>query len=214
MRAKQLAVAAVLGIGVLSSSAPTAVLEMEVTYTIGGVDFGPICGVPILPTDVVFTVSFVGNRFSDTVNTLGAVRTAHIEFGDAVWTEADLEFIGVSYFNGDVNELAYQFFPIDTATRLCLIAQNFPLTITGECIADGQPFQYTYTDSSQLLFDFCPEDCSAVPDGIVNVPDLLALLGAWGGPQTPGTTCDFEGPFEHVGVTDLLALLVKWGPCP
>ena len=37
----------------------------------------------------------------------------------------------------------------------------------------------------------CPGDCQAAPQsGGVDVPDLLALLGAWGGPQTPGTTCD------------------------
>ena len=120
MRAKQLAVAAVLGIGVLSSSAPTAVLELEVTYTVGGVDFGPICGMPILPTDVVFNVSFVGNRFSDNVvATDEAVVTALIQFGDATWTEADVEFFEVNYENGVALELNWQMFPIDTAQVLC-----------------------------------------------------------------------------------------------
>ncbi|MCH8005004.1 MAG: S8 family serine peptidase, partial [Planctomycetes bacterium] len=42
---------------------------------------------------------------------------------------------------------------------------------------------------NQLLC--CPWDCQTAPrSGSVDVPDLLALLGAWGGPQTPGTTCD------------------------
>ncbi len=59
----------------------------------------------------------------------------------------------------------------------------------------------------------CPEDCQAVPDGTVNVPDLLALLAAWGGPQTPGTTCDLSG-CGVVNVPDLLQLLAAWGNCP
>jgi len=59
----------------------------------------------------------------------------------------------------------------------------------------------------------CPEDCQEFPSGAVDVPDLLALLGAWGGPQTPGTTCDLSGS-GIIDVPDLLQLLVAWGPCP
>ena len=60
----------------------------------------------------------------------------------------------------------------------------------------------------------CPWDCQAAPQsGAVDVPDLLALLGAWGGPQTPGTTCDFDGE-GAITVFDLLKLLANWGPCP
>ena len=44
-------VIAALGVamGLLSSSAPSAVLQLEVTYTNGVVDFGPTCGMPALP---------------------------------------------------------------------------------------------------------------------------------------------------------------------
>ena len=59
----------------------------------------------------------------------------------------------------------------------------------------------------------CPWDCQASPSGGVDVPDLLALLGAWGGPQTPGTTCDFDES-GVIAVPDLLELLANWGPCP
>ena len=60
----------------------------------------------------------------------------------------------------------------------------------------------------------CPWDCQAAPQsGAVDVPDLLALLGAWGGPQTPGTTCDLDGS-GAIAVPDLLQLLGNWGPCP
>ncbi len=58
----------------------------------------------------------------------------------------------------------------------------------------------------------CPWDCQAVPSGAVDVPDLLALLGAWGGPQTPGTTCDLDGS-GAIAVPDLLKLLANWGQC-
>ena len=62
--------------------------------------------------------------------------------------------------------------------------------------------------------DICDEDCQAAPtSGAVDVPDLLALLGAWGGPQTPGTTCDLDGD-GAIAVPDLLKLLANWGPCP
>ncbi|MCH7603468.1 MAG: hypothetical protein IIB54_11935 [Planctomycetes bacterium] len=59
----------------------------------------------------------------------------------------------------------------------------------------------------------CPADCAAVPDGSVNVTDLLALLANWGGSPT---LCDMAPPGGDgtVNVTDLLALLAAWGSCP
>ncbi len=60
----------------------------------------------------------------------------------------------------------------------------------------------------------CPWDCQAAPlSGAVDVPDLLALLAAWGGPQMPGTTCDLDGS-GVIAVPDLLQLLGNWGACP
>ena len=55
----------------------------------------------------------------------------------------------------------------------------------------------------------CPADCSN-GDSLVNVTDLLTLLGAWG---QVGSTCDIAGD-NTVNVTDLLALLAAWGSCP
>jgi predicted outer membrane repeat protein len=56
----------------------------------------------------------------------------------------------------------------------------------------------------------CLADCADPPDGVVDVADLLALLAAWGQPDSP---CDinFDG---FVGTADLLLLLAAWGPCP
>ena len=61
-----------------------------------------------------------------------------------------------------------------------------------------------------------PFDCDACPtdlngNGSVDVPDLLALLAAWG--TNPGGPPDFDGD-GMVAVPDLLALLAAWGPCP
>ncbi len=55
----------------------------------------------------------------------------------------------------------------------------------------------------------CPWDLSG--NGSVDVPDLLALLAAWG--TNPGGPPDFDGD-GMVAVPDLLALLSAWGPCP
>ncbi len=61
---------------------------------------------------------------------------------------------------------------------------------------------------AQPMGGACPEDCQAVPDGAVNVPDLLALLSQWG----MAGSCDFDGG-GAVQVPDLLQLLAAWGDC-
>jgi len=48
-------------------------------------------------------------------------------------------------------------------------------------------------------------------DGVVNVSDLLALLGAWG--PNEGHPADINGD-GVVNVSDLLILLGAWGDCP
>jgi hypothetical protein len=57
----------------------------------------------------------------------------------------------------------------------------------------------------------CPGDCGQLPgcgDGVVNVVDLLALLGGWGG----GGACDGNGD-GTVNVVDLLEMLGRFGDC-
>jgi hypothetical protein len=54
----------------------------------------------------------------------------------------------------------------------------------------------------------CPADLDG--DGVVNVIDLLQLLGAWG---TADPTADINGD-GIVNVLDLLELLAAWGTCP
>jgi len=55
----------------------------------------------------------------------------------------------------------------------------------------------------------CPWDCQPDPDGVVNIPDFLAMLAQWG---QVGTPCDFNG--GGVDVTDFLEFLGNFGPCP
>ncbi len=60
---------------------------------------------------------------------------------------------------------------------------------------------------------FPPLPCPADLDGdrIVAVPDLLALLAAWG--TNPGGPPDFDGDGQ-VAVPVLLTMLAAWGACP
>ena len=54
----------------------------------------------------------------------------------------------------------------------------------------------------------CPADITG--DGVVDVLDLLAVLGAWG--DCPGCPQDITGD-GVVDVLDLLEVLAAWGPC-
>jgi hypothetical protein len=55
----------------------------------------------------------------------------------------------------------------------------------------------------------CPADLDG--DGEVGVPDLLAVLAAWG--PCPGCPEDLDDD-GMVGASDLLAVLSAWAPCP
>jgi probable HAF family extracellular repeat protein len=57
--------------------------------------------------------------------------------------------------------------------------------------------------------DSCPADIDG--SGDVDIPDLLALLAAWG--PCPGCPEDIDGD-GVVDIVDLLELLGSWGPCP
>jgi hypothetical protein len=55
----------------------------------------------------------------------------------------------------------------------------------------------------------CPGDCQIDPDGVVGIPDFLAMLAQWGNPGP----CDLDGD-GVVGIGDFLQLLADWGTCP
>ncbi len=65
---------------------------------------------------------------------------------------------------------------------------------------------------TRLLLDSivqCTADTN--DDGVVNVTDLLALLGDWGCSGGPGTCAGDTNCDGSVNVTDLLAILSSWG---
>jgi hypothetical protein len=57
----------------------------------------------------------------------------------------------------------------------------------------------------------CPADTNA--DGLVNVSDVLNVLGNWGaGPfDPPGSDTNDDGV---VNINDFLSVIADWGPCP
>jgi hypothetical protein len=56
----------------------------------------------------------------------------------------------------------------------------------------------------------CLADLSG--DQMVGVPDLLAIINAWG-PCAPPCPAD-QNDDGQIGVPDLLAIINAWGPCP
>jgi len=90
--------------------------------------------------------------------------------------------------------------------------------IVGTGIIDASEPDGGGEDRAFLLIpsDYCPGDIAGpdmqVPDGVVDVIDLLTVLAAWGPVETCAIVdvdCDGE-----VGVTDLLAVLGNWNVCP
>ncbi len=71
---------------------------------------------------------------------------------------------------------------------------------------DGTPGD-SWTQS--FIFEPCQGDVNC--DTVVNVSDLLAVIGAWG--NSPGGRADVNGD-EVVNVSDLLAVIAAWGSCP
>ena len=97
---------------------------------------------------------------------------------------------------------------------------NLKFSMFGSDFADGVHSNTTLdTEMTEEIFDEldaippAPVVCLADTNGdtLVNVTDLLILLGGWG--PNPGHAADISGDGE-VNVTDLLALLAAWGACP
>ncbi|MHC4948330.1 MAG: FG-GAP-like repeat-containing protein [Planctomycetota bacterium] len=66
-------------------------------------------------------------------------------------------------------------------------------------------------DNFQIeAIDCCGTDCADPEDGMIDVTDLLQVLGDWG---QVGMPCDVDGN-GVIEVGDLLAVLAEWGPCP
>ena len=81
-----------------------------------------------------------------------------------------------------------------------LSIQSPSMAIDGDWIDNG----------GNTITDECPPECPDINgDGIVNVNDLLMLIGNWGSSTNIGDV-NFDG---IVDVTDLLMVVGNWGPC-
>ena len=59
----------------------------------------------------------------------------------------------------------------------------------------------------------CPADIAG-ENGIVDVNDLLMLIGDWGSSDSPADITGPDGmPDGTVNIADLLQLIASWGPC-
>ncbi len=104
---------------------------------------------------------------------------------------------------------------ISGATTSALTISNIGNGDAGSysCRVQGGGCGHTWSQSAQLTLDpacACPQDTNG--DGVINVTDLLAVIGAWGAcppPCPPDVNND-----GNVNVTDLLAVISAWGACP
>jgi hypothetical protein len=64
----------------------------------------------------------------------------------------------------------------------------------------------TYVGSAVIT---CVEDLNA--DGVININDLLGLLGAWG---TSGNGAEIAAPYDIIDISDVLAVVGAMGNCP
>jgi hypothetical protein len=89
---------------------------------------------------------------------------------------------------------------------------NTTLTDTTVCGNTPDQIYGGYTDGGgNTIADVCPIDCPADvnQDGVVDLNDILALVGAWGSSGPLGDIND-DGT---VNVVDLIMMLKSWGPC-
>jgi len=89
------------------------------------------------------------------------------------------------------------------------------VTLINTTVCDNTDFQISgdYVDGGQnIIAEVCNDDCFAADvtgDSIVNVDDLLAVVGYWGS-SLPGGDANDDG---IVDITDLLAVIGNWGSC-
>lgn len=104
-----------------------------------------------------------------------------------------------------------QYLAPTSPTRIVAVANTLDLNFQG--IAWGmfwatEGVEYTETTHIDLAFN-CNSDANG--DGVVDVADILQLIGAWG----PCGICDEDINNDgSVDVADLLELISGWGPCP
>ena len=176
-RSSYLAVlAGVVALAVTAAAARPAEAStiLDVTYTDGSIDFGPLSSdLAALPASVDATFYLgegTGGIEPGSLDfAIGDVMLASISFGDGTWTENELVSFSMLTVNGFINTLLYEFSPITTAAVADRPVLNFPLTISGTDKATGQAFEYTYANSTQTL--------TQVPEPATLTLFLIGLAG-------------------------------------
>jgi len=139
-----------------------------------------------------------GTQWQETAKLLASDGAAYAHFGAPVSLSGDMALIGAP----------------SAAAAYSFVGFSAP-----DCNHNDQPdscdiFEGT---SDDLNANGIPDECEAIGDldgdGIVNVRDLLALLGAWGACDEPcPPACTGDTNFDcTVNWIDLLTLLSNWG---
>lgn len=172
-------------------------------YETSGANSGEMISAPIaipsVPPGGSVELSFCYNLLTEAstaydVATFSVVGGQSVELSDSSnWTEFTMD---LTSYAGETIQLRWHFDTIDG------LYNNFrgwqvdaiSIDVTGLECEDPVPA--------------CPEDLTG--DGVVNVADMLQLLGAWG--ACTGCSEDLNGD-GTVDVADLLQLLSAWGDC-
>jgi hypothetical protein len=137
------------------------------------------------------SVMMVGNRFGDLSNDPVGSVTVH-ESVDDVWNQK-------SSLYSSLPESEAEF--------------GWSVAMHGDNAVVGGP--WLEPDGDVMFFEGLSSGCGCVADitgdSVVNVSDLLTILGVWGSCEACEADINEDG---FVNVTDLLVVIGEWGPCP
>lgn len=136
-----------------------------------------------------------------------STNVAGIGGGIANAAEGVLELVDCSFEANHAGVGGGLYGETNTSTSLAMstFCQNEPDSIDG-------PWEDLGGNWFRDVCDTCPEDIDG--SGVVDVSDMLLLLGSWGKCNVPeDCPSDLNGDGQ-VGVPDLLMLLAAWGACP
>ena len=130
-----------------------------------------------------------GTGFTSDAVFLGTFTITLSQLGDSIpFTSPQL----IEFLNNDTNGLV-----------TLMLSRQSPASLHNQAFASKENLSF---EAPSLTLIECPADITG--DDLVNVSDLLILLGSWG-IDFGDITCD-----GTTNVTDLLALLGAWGLCP
>lgn len=113
--------------------------------------------------------------------------------------------------DADKPTLIVEFTPPAVLGGCCLAANTCVLSTQDACKGMGGTYRGDGVPCD-LGPTCCAEDLNN--DGVINVTDLLTVIGGWGPCPGPPTACPGDVNSDGtVNVTDLLAVIGAWGPC-